>query len=192
MSHCWFWHAFRSPDFLRTKKILNLPKESRSYSNNHALLILLYRQITWFSWNWNDNLPKEFHSHKYPLLVLAHRQIALFSWNWKDNLPKEFRSYREEVLFKARKLLNDKTFSVFEDMPKELYELRKAQLKKLQNAKERGDTKYFSKKYPDNLFINGKFIPLKYLLLSLICQYAKLRYVLYYYFVFSIFLSPPI
>ena len=53
---------------------------------------------------------------------------------------------REEVLFKARKLLKDKTYSVFEDMPKELYELRKAQLKKLQNAKERGDTAYFSKK----------------------------------------------
>ena len=68
---------------------------------------------------------------------------------------------REEVLFKARKLLKDKTYSVFEDMPKELYELRKAQLKKLQNAKERGDRAYFSKKYPDKLFINGKYIPLK-------------------------------
>ena len=68
---------------------------------------------------------------------------------------------REDVLFKARKLLKDKSFSVFEDMPKELYELRKAQLKKLQNAKQRGDTAYFSKKYPDKLFINGKFIPLK-------------------------------
>jgi len=68
---------------------------------------------------------------------------------------------REEVLFKARKLLKGKTYSVFEDMPKELYELRKAQLKKRQNAKERGDTAYFSKKYPDKLFINGKFILLK-------------------------------
>ena len=55
---------------------------------------------------------------------------------------------REEFLCKERKLLKDKFFSVFEDMPKELYELRKAQLKKLQNAKERGDTAYFSKKYP--------------------------------------------
>ena len=64
----------------------------------------------------------------------------------------------EEILFKGRKLLKDKTYSVFEDMPKEL---RKAQLKKLQNAKERGDTAYFSKKYPDKLFINGKYIPLK-------------------------------
>ena len=68
---------------------------------------------------------------------------------------------REEFLCKERKLLKDKFFSVFEDMPKELYELRKAQLKKLQNAKERGDTAYFSKKYPDKLFINGKYIPLK-------------------------------
>ena len=67
----------------------------------------------------------------------------------------------EEILFKVRKLLKDKTYSVFEDMPKEVYELRKAQLKKLQNAKERGETAYFSKKYPDKLFINGKYIPLK-------------------------------
>ena len=58
-------------------------------------------------------------------------------------------------------MLKDKTYSVFEDMPKEVYELRKPQLKKLQNAKERGDTAYFSKKYPDKLFINGKYIPLK-------------------------------
>ena len=43
-------------------------------------------------------------------------------------------------------MLKDKTYSVFEDMPKEVYELRKAQFKKLQNAKERGDTAYFSKK----------------------------------------------
>ena len=68
---------------------------------------------------------------------------------------------REEVLFKARKLLKGKTYSVFEDMPKELYELRRAELKKLQNAKERGDTPYFSKKYAEKLFINGKCIPLK-------------------------------
>ena len=67
----------------------------------------------------------------------------------------------EEILFKGRKLLKDKTYNVFEDIPKEVYELRKAQLKKLQNAKERGDTAYFSKKYPDKLFINGKYIPLK-------------------------------
>ena len=52
----------------------------------------------------------------------------------------------EEILFKGRKLLKDKTYSAFEDMPKEVYELRKAQFKKLQNAKERGDTAYFSKK----------------------------------------------
>ena len=73
-------------------------------------------------------------------------------------------------------------------MPKELYELRKAQLKKLQNAKERGDTKYFSKKYPDKLFINGKLIPLKYLLLSLICQYANMPNYDTFYIIISSFL----
>ena len=69
-------------------------------------------------------------------------------------------SDREEVLSQCRKMLKDKTYSVYEDMPKELYELRKAQFKKLQNAKKRGDTAYFSRKYPDKLFINGKYIPL--------------------------------
>ena len=69
-------------------------------------------------------------------------------------------SDREKVLSQGRKMFKDKTYSVYEDMPKELYELRKAQFKKLQNAKKRGDTAYFSRKYPDKLFINGKYISL--------------------------------
>ena len=96
---------------------------------------------------------------------------------------------REEVLFKARKLSKGKTYSVFEDMPKELYELRKAQLRM---RKREVTQRTLVKKYPDKLFINGKCIPLKYLSLSLICQYAKLRKVLYHYFFFSLFLLPPI
>ena len=69
-------------------------------------------------------------------------------------------SDREEVLYQVRKTLKNKTYSVFEDNPKEPYEQRKSQFKKLQNAKKRGDTAYFSRKYPDELFINGKYIPL--------------------------------
>ena len=95
---------------------------------------------------------------------------------------------REEVLFKARKLLKGKTYSVFEDMPKELYELRKAQLRM---QKREVTQRTLVKKYPDKLFINGKCIPLKYLSLSLICQYAKLRKVLCHYFFFSLFILPP-
>ena len=45
-------------------------------------------------------------------------------------------------------------------MPKELYQLRNAQMKKLQNAKHhQGSTAYFSRKYPDKLFIDDNYIP---------------------------------
>ena len=64
-------------------------------------------------------------------------------------------SDREEVLLRAKTSLT----GVFEDMPKELYQLRKAQMKKLQNAKQNGSTAYFSRKYPDKLFIDGSYVP---------------------------------
>ena len=95
----------------------------------------------------------------------------------------------QEVLSKARKLLKGNTYSVFENMRKELYELRKTQLRM---RKREVTQRNLVKRYPDKLFINGKCIPLKYLSLSLICQYAKLRKVLYHYFFFSLFLLPPI
>lgn len=66
---------------------------------------------------------------------------------------------REMVLLQARKTLKDKDFSVFEDMPKELYELKKSQNKKFKEAKKKGYTVYFSKKFPDKLYVNGQFIP---------------------------------
>ena len=50
-------------------------------------------------------------------------------------------------------------FSVFEDIPKEMYNLRKSQFSKFKEAKRNGHNVYFSKKYPDKLYINGKFIP---------------------------------
>jgi len=64
----------------------------------------------------------------------------------------------EEVLHQARKTLRDKDYSVFGDMPKELYDLRKPQVYKLKEAKKRGLTAYFSKRYPDKLYVSGKFI----------------------------------
>ena len=59
----------------------------------------------------------------------------------------------------------DSNFSGFtewekeQNMPKELYQLRKAQMKKLQNAKHQGSTAYLSRKCPDKLFIDGNYIP---------------------------------
>ena len=49
--------------------------------------------------------------------------------------------------------------SVFEDIPKELYKLRKLQSKHFTDSKARGYNVYFSKKFPDKLYVNGKFIP---------------------------------
>ena len=66
---------------------------------------------------------------------------------------------REMVLHQARKTLKNKEFSVFEDIPKELYKLRKSQSKKFKEARDRGDNVYFSKKFPDRLYVNGQFIP---------------------------------
>ena len=66
---------------------------------------------------------------------------------------------REMVLHQARKTLKNKHFSVFEDIPKELYKLRKSQSKKFKEAKDRGYKVYFSKKFPDKLYVNGQYIP---------------------------------
>ena len=68
-------------------------------------------------------------------------------------------SDREEVLLRAKTSLKGKDCGVFEDMPKELYQLRKAQMKKLQNAKHNGSTAFFSREYPDKLFIDGNYVP---------------------------------
>ena len=66
---------------------------------------------------------------------------------------------REMVLHQARKTLKDKEFSVFEDIPKELYKLKKSQKEKFKDANDRGYNVYFSKRFPDKLYVNGKFIP---------------------------------
>ena len=68
---------------------------------------------------------------------------------------------REKVIQKAREKLKGKNDAVFEDIPKELYELRKKQQNKLsKSARQNGLKAFFSKKFPDKLFINGKFVPL--------------------------------
>ena len=66
------------------------------------------------------------------------------------------------VMDQARKELKrqeDKQFSVFDDIAKKLYEIRKSQMKKFKEARDKGYTVYFSKAKPDKLFVNGKFIP---------------------------------
>ena len=68
-------------------------------------------------------------------------------------------SDRELVMDSARKhLKGHQDFHVFEDIPKDLYELRKLQMKKFKEAREKGYKAYFSKANPDKLFVNGKYV----------------------------------
>ena len=65
---------------------------------------------------------------------------------------------KQLVMDQARKHLKGKNYHVFDDIPKELYDSRKGQLKKFQEAKEKGFNAYFSKAQPDKLFVNGNYI----------------------------------
>lgn len=68
-------------------------------------------------------------------------------------------SDRELVVEQARKhLKKNQNLHVFDDIPKELYDLRKEQIVKLKEARQKGHTAYFSKAHPDKLFVNGKYI----------------------------------
>ena len=72
----------------------------------------------------------------------------------KDSLPSkdekkneiERRSYgdKELVMDQARKHLKDTEFHVYDDIPKLLYDSRKGQMKKLQKARGKGFTAYFT------------------------------------------------
>ena len=66
---------------------------------------------------------------------------------------------KEEVMSVARKELKDKVFSMYDDIPKDLYDLRKQQQKKFKQARDKGYRAHFSKAHPDQLFVNGKFLP---------------------------------
>ena len=66
---------------------------------------------------------------------------------------------KEEVMSVARKELKDKFFSMYDDIPKDLYDLRKQQQKKFKQARDKGYRAHFSKAHPDQLFVNGKFLP---------------------------------
>lgn len=66
---------------------------------------------------------------------------------------------KEEVMSVARKELKDKVFSMYDDIPKDLYDLRKQQQKKFKQARDKGYRVHFSKAHPDQLFVNGKFLP---------------------------------
>ena len=66
---------------------------------------------------------------------------------------------KEEVMSTARKELKDKVFSMYDSIPKDLYNLRKQHQKKFKQAWDKGYKAHFSKAHPDQLFVNGKFLP---------------------------------
>ena len=59
----------------------------------------------------------------------------------------------------ARKRIKDKDFFIYDDIPKELYDQRKQQQKKFKHALDKGYRVHFSKAHPDQLFVNGMFLP---------------------------------
>ena len=66
---------------------------------------------------------------------------------------------KEEVISVARRKLKDKDFYMYDDIPKDLYDLRKKQKEKFKEARDKGYKAHFSKAHPDQLFVNGKFLP---------------------------------
>ena len=57
-----------------------------------------------------------------------------------------------------KELVMDTELHVYDDIPKLLYDSRKGQMKKLQKAREKGFTAYFSKAQSDKLYVNGNCI----------------------------------
>ena len=133
-----------------------------------------------------DNLDKSMASLEESFAVMEKDVQNLKDKTAKTN-PKErtgkmprpiiarFLRYsdREQVLLCAKTSLKGKDYGVFEDMRKELYQLRKAQMKKLQSASRQGSIAYFSRKYQDKLFIDGYCIPLEIDLILIVLSFFQ-------------------
>ena len=64
------------------------------------------------------------------------------------------------VFRRARELEGETDVKVYSDLPKEISERRKKQWPRLKKAREKGKMAFFSKPEPDQLFIDGRFVPL--------------------------------
>ena len=67
---------------------------------------------------------------------------------------------REMVFRRARELEGETDVKVYSDLPKEISERRKKQWPRLKKAREEGKIAFFSKPEPDQLFIDGRCVPL--------------------------------
>ena len=65
---------------------------------------------------------------------------------------------RERVFKAALEAQDEIGVKVYADLPKEIQENRKKQWPRLKRAREEGKIAYFSRKEPDKLFIEGRFI----------------------------------
>ena len=65
---------------------------------------------------------------------------------------------RERVFKAALEAQDEIDDKVYADLPKEIQENRKKQWPRLKRAREDGKTAYFSRKEPDKLFIEGRFV----------------------------------
>ena len=65
---------------------------------------------------------------------------------------------KQLVMDRARKCIKNTSLNAYDDIPKPLYDSPKGQLKKLREAREKGNTAFFSKAYPNKLFVNERYI----------------------------------
>ena len=65
---------------------------------------------------------------------------------------------RERVFKAALEAQDEIDVKVYADLPKEIQENRKKQWPRLKRTREEGKTAYFSRKEPDKLFIEGRFV----------------------------------
>lgn len=70
-----------------------------------------------------------------------------------------------ERVFKCGRKLKGTEYKMYEDIPKELHELRKKQMDKLKQARKDGKRAFFSKTEPDKLYIDGRYVKLKQVVL---------------------------
>ena len=70
-----------------------------------------------------------------------------------------FTEKAEGVMSVARKKLKDKDFYMYDDISKDLYDLRKQQRETFKQARDKGYKVHLSKAHPDELFVNGQFLP---------------------------------
>ena len=67
---------------------------------------------------------------------------------------------RQRVFKRALEVKDEIEVKIYADYPKEIQERRKKQWFKIKRAREEGKLASFSKKEPDKLFIDGRFVPM--------------------------------